>query len=98
MNYLKTKNTKKNDLSKEIAYHEISTMMILKSVLEIAEEIIKSNNFEERNDRKWVFASASQATSYLDYKDKFSEYFDKFEKLCDNSWDIDTFNKNKLRK
>ena len=98
MNYLKTKNTNENDLSKEITYHEISTIMIFKSVLEITEEIIKSNNFEERNDRKWIFASASQAANYLGYKDKSSEYSDEFEKLCDSTWDIDTFHKNKLRK
>ncbi|WP_417120515.1 tetratricopeptide repeat-containing protein [Pectobacterium cacticida] len=96
--YLKKINTDKNDYLKEISYHEISAEMVFKSVLDITEEIIKSNGFDDRNDQKWVFASASQAANYLNIPDKSSEYFDKFKKLCDNTWDIDTFHKNILRK
>ena len=96
MEYLKTTNSDKS--SKEISYHEVSVEMIFNSVLKITEEIINSNNFDDRNDKKWIFASASQAANYLDYPDKSLSYFDKFKAFCDNTWDVETFQKNKIRK
>lgn len=96
MEYLKTTNSDKS--SKEISYHEVSVEMIFNSVLKITEEIINSNNFDDRNDKKWIFASASQAANYLDYPDKSISYFDKFKAFCDNTWDVETFQKNKIRK
>ncbi|MCQ8231484.1 tetratricopeptide repeat-containing protein [Pectobacterium carotovorum] len=98
MEYLKTKNSDKNESLKEISYHEISAGMIFKSVFEITEGIINSNTFDDRNDKKWVYASASQAAYYLNHADKESDYLIKFKELCDNTWDIETFEKNKIRK
>jgi hypothetical protein len=38
------------------------------------------------------------AANYIGDSDKSSTYFDRFKAFCDNSWDIETFCKNKLRK
>ncbi|PZB36813.1 tetratricopeptide repeat protein [Klebsiella pneumoniae] len=98
MEYLKNLNATSANLNKEIAYHEVSAEMIFNSVLGITEEIINSNYFDERSDQKWVFASACQAANYIGDSDKSSTYFDRFKAFCDNSWYIETFCKNKLRK
>ena len=83
---------------KDIVFNEILAEKTFKSVLEITEGIIESTNFNERSDVKWVYATAAKSASYLELKEKEDLYSSKFKSLCDNSWDFNTFEENKIKK
>ncbi|HCB9206836.1 TPA: tetratricopeptide repeat protein [Klebsiella variicola] len=87
-----------NANNKDIVFNEVSAERIFSSVLEITEGIIESTNFDERSDVKWVYATAAKAASYLELKEKEDLYSEKFKLLCDNSWDFDTFEENKIKR
>lgn len=87
-----------NANNKDIVFNEVSAEKIFSSVLEITEGIIESTNFDERSDVKWVYATAAKAASYLELKEKEDLYSGKFKLLCDNSWDFDTFEENKIKR
>lgn len=87
-----------NANNKDVVFNEVSAEKIFSSVLEITEGIIESINFDERSDVKWVYATAAKAASYLELKEKEDLYSGKFKLLCDNSWDFDTFEENKIKR
>jgi tetratricopeptide (TPR) repeat protein len=85
-----------DDHLNDIIYNEVSVEKTLYSVLNITEGIINSVTFSERNDKKWVYASAANAAGYLFESSKEKKYLSGFYELCDNTWDVDTLLKNKL--
>lgn len=78
----------------EIIYLNIEANKTRKKIIEILEEQLQSEEFEQRSDKKWIFATLSQC--YFSCKDSHAkEYEDKFMELAVD-WEIETFTKSKL--
>ncbi|EXU76886.1 hypothetical protein BG55_03095 [Erwinia mallotivora] len=82
--------------SRDVIFNEMSAAQIFQAVFATTEEIIESENFHERNDKKWVYATAAKSAAYLGLKVKEEDYRRKFTSLSDKSWDLDSFNENKM--
>ncbi|MEB0077973.1 hypothetical protein QN386_10180 [Pseudomonas sp. CCI3.2] len=88
---------KLKDLSdKDYYVYEYSAKKTFEAVFEIVRRIIESENFIERNDKKWVYASAAKSSEFLGYTEQHILYTEKFKSLSDNAWDLETFNKNAI--
>ncbi|UVM48476.1 DUF4071 domain-containing protein [Pseudomonas sp. B21-015] len=75
--------------------YEYSAKKTFEAIAEITDKIIDSDNFDERSDRKWVYASAARAAEYLG-DPRHQLYAEEFKSLSDGSWDLDTFNNNSV--
>lgn len=81
---------------KDIAFNEVAAASTFKSVMEVVEKILASNEFHERSDQKWVYATAAKCSEFLGMEAKHIEYTEKFKSTSDNSWDVITFEENTI--
>ena len=87
----------KADLSKgeEKVYYKFQAKKVRDQIISILEKIIESDDFEQRIDKKWIYATLSHCYLSLD-RTKLSEEFEtKFKNENPDKWEIKTFNDSK---
>lgn len=82
--------------SDEKIYCSVEAKKTRQHIITILEEIISSEDFENRNDRKWIFATLSNCYLSLNNSEKSKEFETKF---YSNSiaWEQETFSFNKTK-
>ncbi len=81
-----------NDEDEKI-YFTIEAKKTRKSIIKIIETILGEENYEQRNDIKWVYATMANCKLALGYPDEFNEYKSLFYQKAEASWEIETFEK-----
>lgn len=76
----------------ESQYDKMSARKVRGSVVEIVLNIIDSESFEERSDRKWVHATLANCLYAVGKIDEAKEQEKKFLEFCPSSWEIETYN------
>lgn len=80
--------------SEEKIYFKINSKKTRKNIVEDLENIIKFEDIESRNDKKWIYATLANCYFHLEDEKKFREYQKLFLNSQPKPWEIETFNKN----
>lgn len=84
----------------EKTYCNFEAKKVRKEIIQILEKIIKFEDFEQRDDKKWIYATLASCYYALNDVSKADEFEEKFKKEHDEEWQLDTYfqNKNELMK
>ena len=66
------------------------------NVLKIVDELIASDNLQDRADKKWIYASKSICSLALSDSETASQYESLFFQETPNEWERETFNQSKI--
>lgn len=80
--------------SEEKIYFKINSKKTRKNIIENLEGIIKFEDIESRNDKKWIYATLANCYFHLEDDNKFKEYAQLFLNSEPKQWEISTFYKN----
>lgn len=90
---LNIKSLQLND-SDEIIYNNFEAKKTRLKIIEILTEVISEEGFENRNDKKWIYATLSHCHLAIKDKKKSTEFEKKFL-LTSLDWEKETFEKSK---
>ena len=76
-------------------YCKIEAKQTYTEIYSSLKELIESGEHENRNDKKWIFASYSNCSLLLDQLKEATEYELKFKELTKVDWELETFEKTK---
>ena len=77
----------------ERIYYKIEAKRTREKVIEIINGIFEQDNFEQRNDIKWIYATYSICLLALDKEHK--EYEKKFYSIVKAKWEKETYEQSK---
>lgn len=86
--------------NEEKTYCNFEAKKVRKEIIEILEKVIKFQEFEQRDDKKWIYATLANCYYAINDVSKADEFEEKFKKEHDEEWELDTYfqNKNELMK
>jgi tetratricopeptide (TPR) repeat protein len=79
----------------EKLFDQMSAKKTRENVLKIVDELIDSDNLQDRVDRKWIYASKSICLLALNNRDSALKYENLFLQENPNEWEKETFNQSK---
>lgn len=84
----------------EKIYCNFQAQKTRKEIIIILMNIIKSPNFEQRDDKKWIYATLANCNYAINNISEADKFEDKFKEEHDEEWEWDTYmnNKNELLK
>ncbi len=77
----------------EKIYYKIEAKKTRAKIIEIISEIFEQDNFEQRNDIKWIYATYSICLLALDKE--YEEYEKKFYSAVIAEWEKETYEQSK---
>ena len=87
---LTLKATLQRDPQKAISFF-LQSQAIREEIIKICLSLIKAGNFNERDDKQWIFQSLAQAYLGLGNLGGFEKTITKIKKLSKGKFDLDTF-------
>ena len=81
----------------EATYDRISARKVRESTIKILSEIIGSSSFDERSDKKWVFASMANCHFALGDSESGNKHETSFLAMNPAEWEIKTYNDSKAQ-
>ncbi len=75
----------------EKIYYKIEAKKTREKIVNIIKEIFDEDNYKNRTDIKWIYATMSVCSFALERKENFEKYKDLFENEADAKWELDTF-------
>lgn len=91
---LNIKSTLTSDDDEKI-YCNFQAKRVRKEIIEILTNITKSENFKQRDDKKWIHATLANCYYALNNVIKANEFEYKFKKEYDEKWELETYFRNK---
>lgn len=91
---LNIKSTLTSD-DEEAIYCKFEAKKVRKEIIQILENIIKFDDFQQRDDKKWIYATLANCYYALNDVTKADEFEKNFKKEYDEKWQLDTYLKNK---
>lgn len=79
----------------EAMFDRMSAKKIRESIVKKLKEVINQNDFNERSDKKWIFATLANCYFSLDHNTLGGEFEQKFYNSNPTEWDIKTYLDNK---
>ena len=79
----------------EAMYDKMSAIKIRESIIENLEEVMVQDNFDDRSDQKWIFATLANCYFSLNKVDLGNTFEQKFYQSAPAEWDIKTYLENK---
>jgi hypothetical protein len=79
----------------EAQYDRMTAQKVRESLIEQLSTVVKSAAFEERRDRKWVYAALANSSFAIGLTTQGAEYEAKFLAEQPAQWEIDTYNDGK---
>lgn len=79
----------------EKIYCNVQAKKIRREIIKILTKIIKFENIQQRDDRKWIFATLANCYFAVEDQQKANEFEDRFKKEHDEKWELETYLKNK---
>ena len=80
----------------EKLFDQMSAKKTRENVLKIVDELIASDNLQDRADKKWIYASKSICSLALSDSETASQYESLFFQETPNEWERETFNQSKI--
>lgn len=80
--------TKEENVSKS---YFVQAQLIRERVIRICNELITDDNFEQREDKHWIYQSLAQAYLGIDKAEKLEELIPKINEYSNGQFDLDTF-------
>jgi tetratricopeptide (TPR) repeat protein len=80
----------------EALYDQMSARKTREEIISGLSDIISSDSFEERTDKKWIYATYSNCQFFLGELDAADEYEKLFLKMEPSQWEIDTYKNTRL--
>ena len=77
----------------EKIYYKIEAKKTRESIIEIINDIFDEDDFENRNDIKWVYATISICSLAIGEKENFEKFKKLFKSKSKAQWEIETFEK-----
>lgn len=77
----------------EKIYYKIEAKKTRESIIEIINDLFDEEDFESRNDIKWIYATMSICSLAIGKQDDFNKFRKLFESKSDAQWEIETFEK-----
>ena len=75
----------------EALFDRLSARKIREATVEILDEIVASEHFDDRHDRKWVFATMANIAFALDMTERQEHYEKAFQEAGAADWERETF-------
>jgi len=85
--------SKEEENTDEKIYYKIEAKRTREKIISIIKTIFEEDNFENRTDIKWVYATMSVCSYALGKQDDYKEYKEAFESESDSGWEIETYQK-----
>lgn len=84
----------------EKMYCNFEAKKVRQEIIQILDKVVKFEEINQRDDKKWVFATLANCYFALNDVNKGNEYEERFKKEHDEEWELDTYiqNKNELMK
>ena len=79
----------------EAMYDRMSAKKIRESIIVKLEEVINKNNFDDRSDQHWIFATMANCYFYLNNGELGSAFEEKFYSNEPEEWEVKTYLENK---
>lgn len=89
---IKASLVKDND---EKIYCNVQAKKVRREIIEILTKIIEFEDIQQRDDRKWIFATLANCYFAVEEQSKANEFEDRFKKEHDENWELETYLKNK---
>lgn len=77
----------------EKIYYKIEAKKTRESIIEIINAIFKEENYQSRNDIKWIYATMAVCSFAIGNGDNFTKYKALFKYYANAEWEIETFEK-----
>lgn len=81
--------------SDEKVYYRIEAKKTRKAIIAILDDLLAEDDYEQRYDIKWIYASYSNCSLALGNKDIHSEFEENFLKENPDKWEIETYENSK---
>lgn len=81
----------------EVIYDRIAAKKVRKSIIKILSEIINSSSFDERSDKKWIFATMANCHFALGDEESGNIHEASFLATIPAAWEIKTYNDSKAQ-
>lgn len=87
---LKSKEIPKGE---EEIYYRVEARKTRESIIKIINNIFEADDFENRNDIKWIYATMAICSLATENQKNFEKYETLFKGKTETQWEIETFNK-----
>lgn len=77
----------------EKIYYKIEAKKTRESIIEIINDIFDEEDFENRNDIKWIYATMAICSLATEKQDDYNKFRELFESKSGAKWEIETFEK-----
>ena len=74
-------------------YYKIEAKKTRESIIEIINDIFDEEDFENRNDIKWIYATMAICSLATEKQDDYNKFRELFESKSGAKWEIETFEK-----
>ncbi|MBA2933963.1 hypothetical protein HZF05_07600 [Sphingomonas sp. CGMCC 1.13654] len=75
----------------EARFDLMSAVKVRSAVIDIAEDLVRSSTFEERSDRKWIFATLANCYFAIGQIAKAGDYEERFLAFGPPRWEYESF-------
>lgn len=81
--------------SDEKTYLKVEAKKARMEIISSLESVISSSEIEERQDKKWIYATLSNCNYSLGKNSEAEAYYELFMKECPEEWEVITFSKSR---
>ncbi|MEN9865187.1 MAG: hypothetical protein RL748_777 [Pseudomonadota bacterium] len=81
----------------EATYDRIAAKKVRKSIVQILSEVISSTSFDDRSDKKWIFATMANCHFALGDEESGNKYEANFLAASPVDWEVKTYNDSKAQ-
>lgn len=79
----------------DVMFDRVSAKKIRRMIVELLSQLIASSDFEDRSDKKWIFATAANCSFSLGNDDEGARYENMFRQEDLAQWEVATFDDGK---
>lgn len=83
--------SEKEENKEEKIYYKIEAKRTREKIIKIIRKIFEEDNYKNRTDIKWVYATMSVCSYALDKQKDYEDYKELFEAKSESAWEIKTF-------
>lgn len=72
-------------------YYRIQAKKVRESIVEMLQELLDTDEVDEREDKRWIYATLANCYFALDNTDNYQAFREKFYSETTVQWELDTF-------
>lgn len=84
-----------SQIDDEKIYYNFEAKKTRESIIELIKDLESDEDFLKRSDLKWIYATLSNCHLALDNRTSYQFYEEKFYKLTNITWELETYEKSK---